>query len=66
VVICGRSVDLKGRLGALAAARPRAVLPVFHVVDYTTEMDEYMAAADLLVGKPFGTRLEGKEYSRTS
>jgi UDP-N-acetylglucosamine:LPS N-acetylglucosamine transferase len=25
-----------------------------HVVGYTTEIDEYMAAADLLVGKPGG------------
>ena len=27
---------------------------MLHVVGYTTEMDEYMAAADLLVGKPGG------------
>jgi processive 1,2-diacylglycerol beta-glucosyltransferase len=54
VVICGRSEELKGRLDALAAARPPAVSPALHAVGYTTAMDEYMAAADLLVGKPGG------------
>jgi processive 1,2-diacylglycerol beta-glucosyltransferase len=54
VVICGRSEELKGRLDALAAVRPPATSPTLHVVGYTTEMDEYMAAADLLVGKPGG------------
>ena len=54
VVICGRSEALKRRLDELAAARPPHVSPALHVVGYTTEMDEYMAAADLLVGKPGG------------
>jgi processive 1,2-diacylglycerol beta-glucosyltransferase len=52
--ICGRSEELKGRLDALAAERSPNVTPELHVVGYTTEMDEYMAAADLLVGKPGG------------
>ena len=54
VVICGRSEDLKRRLDKLAGARPPKLNPALHVVGYTTEMDEYMAAADLLVGKPGG------------
>jgi processive 1,2-diacylglycerol beta-glucosyltransferase len=54
VVICGRSEELKGRLDALAAARSPAVSPALHAVGYTTAMDEYMATADLLVGKPGG------------
>jgi processive 1,2-diacylglycerol beta-glucosyltransferase len=54
VVICGRSAALKRRLDELAAARPPHLSPALHVVGYTTEMDEYMAAADLLVGKPGG------------
>jgi processive 1,2-diacylglycerol beta-glucosyltransferase len=54
VVICGRSEELKTRLDELAAARPRHLSPTLRVVGYTTEMDEYMAAADLLVGKPGG------------
>jgi processive 1,2-diacylglycerol beta-glucosyltransferase len=53
-VICGRSAALKARLDERAAARPPHVTPVLHVVGYTTEMDEHMAAADLLVGKPGG------------
>jgi processive 1,2-diacylglycerol beta-glucosyltransferase len=54
VVICGRSEELRQRVDELAAARPPHLTPVLHVVGYTTEMDEYMAAADLLVGKPGG------------
>jgi processive 1,2-diacylglycerol beta-glucosyltransferase len=54
VVICGRSVELKARLDELADARPAHVSPALYVVGYTTEIDEYMAAADLLVGKPGG------------
>jgi processive 1,2-diacylglycerol beta-glucosyltransferase len=54
VVICGRSAELKDRLDQLAAARPPQLTPGVRVVGYTTEMDEYMAAADLLVGKPGG------------
>jgi processive 1,2-diacylglycerol beta-glucosyltransferase len=54
VVICRRSEELKGRLDRLAAARPTHLSPALRVVGYTTEMDEYMAAADLLVGKPSG------------
>jgi processive 1,2-diacylglycerol beta-glucosyltransferase len=54
VVICRRSEPLRRRLDELAVARPRGVTPALHVVGYTTEMDEYMAAADVLVGKPGG------------
>ena len=53
VVVCGRNEELRQRLGALAAERagePNALA----VVGYTTEMDEYMSAADILVGKPGG------------
>ena len=54
MVICGRSEALKRRLDELAGARPSHLSPALHVVGYTTEMDEYMAGADLLVGKPGG------------
>jgi processive 1,2-diacylglycerol beta-glucosyltransferase len=54
VVICGRSPELKRHLDQLAAARPPQLTPLLRVVGYTTETDEYMAAADLLVGKPGG------------
>jgi processive 1,2-diacylglycerol beta-glucosyltransferase len=51
VVVCGRNEELRARLAARAAeTRPAALV----VVGYTAEMDEYMAAADVLVGKPGG------------
>ena len=62
VVICGRSEELKTRLDELAAARPRHLSPALRVVGYTTEMDEYMAKSDLLVGKP---RASGPSASST-
>ncbi len=49
VVICGRNAALERRLKAL----PDVAHPM-HVVGYTTEMDKWMAAADLLVGKAGG------------
>ncbi len=54
VVVCGRSAALKAKLDELAAGLPADPRVRLHVVGYTTEMDEYMAAADLLVGKPGG------------
>jgi UDP-N-acetylglucosamine:LPS N-acetylglucosamine transferase len=43
---------LKRRLGEFAAAHSLHLSPRLHVVGSATEMDEYMAAADLLLGKP--------------
>lgn len=54
VVICGRSAELKARLDELAAAIPPTHTVRLKVTGYTTEMDEYMSAADLLIGKPGG------------
>jgi processive 1,2-diacylglycerol beta-glucosyltransferase len=53
-VICGRSEELKGRLNGLAETHPSTHPVALTVLGYTTEIDEYMAAADLLVGKPGG------------
>ena len=52
VAICGRNAELKERMDRLAAGtgRDAALVPV----GYTTAMDEYMSAADVLVGKPGG------------
>lgn len=52
VVVCGRNARLKARLQVIAAARPSGT--TVHITGYTTQMDAYMAAADLLVGKPGG------------
>jgi processive 1,2-diacylglycerol beta-glucosyltransferase len=54
VAICGRNEDLRLKLSALAEEAPTASSTKIKVVGYTTEMDEYMAASDLLLGKPGG------------
>jgi processive 1,2-diacylglycerol beta-glucosyltransferase len=54
VAICGRNAELKQRLTKMAArlrADARVSLKPF---GYTNEMDELMAAADLVLGKPGG------------
>ena len=54
VAICGRNEELKARLDRLAGGLPADARVTLKVVGYTTEMDEYMAASDLVVGKPGG------------
>jgi processive 1,2-diacylglycerol beta-glucosyltransferase len=54
VAICGRNEDLKERLTKLAAGiNPNATV-IVKPVGYTNEMDELMAASDLVLGKPGG------------
>jgi processive 1,2-diacylglycerol beta-glucosyltransferase len=53
VAVCGRSEELHQRLTALAAEVPPVSPVTLLPVGYTT-MDEYMAAADLMIGKPGG------------
>ncbi len=54
VAICGRNEELKNEIQQIADELP----PHHHVamkpIGYTTEMDEYMAASDILLGKPGG------------
>ena len=54
VVICGRNEELKNRVddfvGKVGADCPVRFVPI----GYTTQMDEYMSAADLVLGKPGG------------
>ncbi len=54
VAICGRNAEMKDRLDALAAGLDPDASVALKVVGFTAEMDEYMAAADLIVGKPGG------------
>jgi processive 1,2-diacylglycerol beta-glucosyltransferase len=54
VVMCGRNERLKNQLESLAAAVGDDGNVAIKAVGYTQKMDEYMAAADLLVGKPGG------------
>ena len=55
VALCGRNEELRGRVERLAAGAPahRSNVSV-RAVGYTTEMDEYMSASDILLGKPGG------------
>jgi processive 1,2-diacylglycerol beta-glucosyltransferase len=54
VVICGRNKELKQRLDDLAAHLPANHPVSLKPIGYTSEMDEFMAASDLIVGKPGG------------
>ena len=54
VAICGRNQELKAELDALAREPARDSRVKLKVIGYTTEIHEYMAAADLIVGKPGG------------
>ena len=54
VALCGRNEELRGRVERLAGrvATPRRL--AVKAVGHTKEMDEYMSAADILLGKPGG------------
>lgn len=52
VAICGRNEKLKREVDHIAAEARSDVL--MNAIGFTSEIDEYMAASDLLVGKPGG------------
>jgi len=54
VAICGRNEDLEKRLSKLASGINPAASVIVIPVGYTQEMDELMAASDLVLGKPGG------------
>lgn len=55
VALCGRNGELRERVEQTAAAVGRRAPHVaVRAVGYTTEMDEYMSASDILLGKPGG------------
>jgi processive 1,2-diacylglycerol beta-glucosyltransferase len=54
VAVCGKNPALAASLEKLVARRSADELPAVKVVGFTTEMDEFMAAADLMIGKPGG------------
>ena len=54
IAVCGRSAALKASIEKLAAAKRRSALPVVKAVGFTTEIHEFMSAADLMIGKPGG------------
>jgi len=54
VAIAGRNEDLRNRLSSLVSQSKNNSRVAVNVIGYTTEMDEYMSAADLILGKPGG------------
>lgn len=54
VAICGKSAALKAKLERTAAKTSANANVRLNVVGYTTAMDEYMSAADLMIGKSGG------------
>lgn len=54
VAICGRNEELKTKLEKLSREKLNNERVKFVPIGFTREMDEYMSAADLIVGKPGG------------
>jgi len=54
IAVCGKSAPLKASMEKIAARRTPEQMPLVNAVGFTTEMDEFMAAADLMIGKPGG------------
>ena len=54
VALCGRNQKLKHRVDQLAASVPTGSQLSIKTVGYTSAMDEYMSASDILLGKPGG------------
>lgn len=54
VAVCGRNEELRQRMQALANGLPADCKVRVVPIGYTTEIDEYMSASDILLGKPGG------------
>jgi processive 1,2-diacylglycerol beta-glucosyltransferase len=54
VAIAGRNEELRARLDSLVKTNKIRSKVDVKIVGYTTEMDEYMSASDLILGKPGG------------
>ena len=54
LAICGRNEELKIKLEKLAVEKLNNSRVTFKPIGFTREMDEYMSASDLIVGKPGG------------
>jgi len=51
IAVCGKSETLKASIEKLITI---GEMPLVKAVGFTTDMDEFMAAADLMIGKPGG------------
>lgn len=54
LAICGKNEELKAKLEKLSKDKLNNERVTFKPIGYTTAMDEYMSASDLIVGKPGG------------
>ena len=54
IAVCGRNEELRAQLAEMAGRVAPAQHVALKVLGYTKEMDELMAASDLLLGKPGG------------
>jgi processive 1,2-diacylglycerol beta-glucosyltransferase len=54
IALCGRNEELKQRLDKLVLSLSKTSQVTFRNIGFTTEMDELMSAADILLGKPGG------------
>jgi processive 1,2-diacylglycerol beta-glucosyltransferase len=54
VAVCGRNEELKTRIEEMNRHRPRSSKVTIKPIGFTSAMDEYMSAADIIVGKPGG------------
>lgn len=54
VALCGRNQKLRARIERMAAGLSLERGLTIHATGYTSEMDEYMSASDILLGKPGG------------
>ena len=54
IAVCGRNEELKKQIEELNHRRARSAKVTIKPIGFTTEMDEYMTAADMMVGKPGG------------
>ncbi len=54
LVMCGRNEELQRRIETVARRHAGTSNVAFHAIGYTTAMDEYMSAADIVLGKPGG------------
>ncbi|HEX8772441.1 MAG TPA: glycosyltransferase [Pyrinomonadaceae bacterium] len=54
VALCGRNAELKERIEGLARGFAPGARVSIRPVGFTKEMDEYMSASDILLGKPGG------------
>ena len=54
IAVCGRNAELREELERMIAGRFDGALPRVKVLGFTRDIDELMAASDLMMGKPGG------------